>query len=61
KNAEGVNSPETCGLALQAKWRRWLLAAGVAVPDSMPVEIDPAYAGCAAELKRGLLMRDVVM
>jgi len=59
KNAEGVNSPETCGLALQAKWRRWLLAAGVAVPDSVPVEIDPAYALEADDLiKKGLLLKE---
>ncbi len=61
KNAEGMNSPATCRRDLQAKWRRWLRAAGVAVPDSVPVEIDPAYAGCAAELKRGLLVRDAVV
>lgn len=52
KNAEGTNSPETCRRALQAKWRRWLLAAGVTVPDSMPVEIDPAYAGGVDDLRR---------
>ncbi|MDD4101016.1 MAG: UDPGP type 1 family protein [Kiritimatiellae bacterium] len=60
KNADGEDSPETCRRDLQAKWRRWLREAGVAVPDSVPVEIDPAYAGCAAELKRGLMMRDFV-
>lgn len=54
KNAVGEDSPATCRMALQAKWRRWLAAAGVAVPESVPVEIDPAYANGAAELKRGL-------
>ncbi|MDX9868345.1 MAG: UDPGP type 1 family protein, partial [Kiritimatiellia bacterium] len=54
KNAVGEDSPATCRTALQAKWRRWLAAAGVTVPDSVPVEIDPAYAHGAGELKQGL-------
>jgi UDP-N-acetylglucosamine/UDP-N-acetylgalactosamine diphosphorylase len=29
KNAVGEDSPATCRMALQAKWRRWLAAAGV--------------------------------
>jgi len=58
KNAVGEDSPATCRMALQAKWRRWLAAVGVAVPESVPVEIDPAYAGDASELKaKGLSLK----
>ena len=35
----------------QAKWRRWLAEAGVAVKNGVPVEIDPAYALDAADIK----------
>jgi hypothetical protein len=35
---------------MQAKWRRWLAAAGVKVVDGLPVEIDPAYALDADDL-----------
>ena len=56
KNAVGEDSPATCRMALQAKWRRWLTAAGITVPESVPVEIDPASANGADELKRGLLL-----
>jgi len=56
KNAVGEDSPATCRTALQAKWRRWLAEAGITVPESVPVEIDPAYANGAEELKRGLLL-----
>ncbi|HRR33350.1 MAG TPA: UDPGP type 1 family protein [Kiritimatiellia bacterium] len=56
KNATGEDSPVTCRMALQAKWRRWLAAAGVTIPESIPVEIDPASANSAEELKRGLLL-----
>jgi UDP-N-acetylglucosamine/UDP-N-acetylgalactosamine diphosphorylase len=55
KNAIGEDSPATCRMALQAKWRRWLSSAGVTVPESVPVEIDPAFANSAGDLKRGLL------
>jgi UDP-N-acetylglucosamine/UDP-N-acetylgalactosamine diphosphorylase len=61
KNAVGEDSPATCRMALQAKWRRWLAKAGVIVPESIPVEIDPAYAGGAEELKRGLLVQDIMI
>ena len=44
KNAAGADSPETCRADLRAKWVRALAAAGVTVPQGMPVEIDPAYA-----------------
>lgn len=56
KNAVGDDSPATCRMALQAKWRRWLAAAGVTVPASVPVEIDPAAANGSGELKQGLLL-----
>jgi hypothetical protein len=43
---------------MQAKWRRQLAAAGVQVPESLPLEIDPAYALDAAEVAAsGLLLR----
>ena len=57
KNAEGVDSPATCRHDLQAKWRRWLSAAGVQVAPELPIEIDPAYALDAADLKKGLSVR----
>ena len=60
KNAEGKDSPATCRADLQAKWRRQLAAAGIRVPDTLPVEIDPAYALDAAGLAAaGLLLRAV--
>ena len=51
KNAEGSDSPATCKADMQAKWRRWLADAGVAVKAGVPVEIDPAYALDAADVK----------
>lgn len=58
KNAEGEDSPATCKRDLQAKWGRWFEAAGMAVP-TIPVEIDPAYALNADDLKaRGISLRD---
>lgn len=57
KNAEGNDSPATCRADLRVKWARMLAAAGVKVPDSMPLEIDPAYALDAADLvRRGLAL-----
>ena len=56
KNAVGEDSPATCRMALQAKWRRWLAEAGITVPESVPVEIDPAFANGAEDLKRGVLL-----
>ena len=50
KNAEGGDSPATCREDMQAKWRKWLAAAGVDVKPGVPVEIDPAYALDAEEL-----------
>ena len=51
KNAEGSDSPATCKADMQAKWRRWLAEAGVSVKEGVPVEIDPAYALDAADIK----------
>jgi UDP-N-acetylglucosamine/UDP-N-acetylgalactosamine diphosphorylase len=51
KNAEGPDSPETCRADMQAKWRGWLKACGVACDAALPIEIDPAYAVDAADLK----------
>lgn len=52
KNAEGNDSPATTKRDLQAKWRGWLANAGINVPEDVPVEIDPAYALCACQLKQ---------
>jgi UDP-N-acetylglucosamine/UDP-N-acetylgalactosamine diphosphorylase len=41
KNASGVDSPETSRRALVAQYRRWLEAAGIAVPEDIDkIEID---------------------
>jgi UDP-N-acetylglucosamine/UDP-N-acetylgalactosamine diphosphorylase len=40
KNADGGDSPETSRRALDALARRWLAAAGVAVPDDVWIELD---------------------
>lgn len=50
KNAEGGDSPATCKADLQAKWSKWLQAAGVTVQEGVPVEIDPVYALDAADI-----------
>ncbi len=58
KNAEGKDSPATCRHDLQAKWRRQLAKAGVQVPETMPLELDPVYALDAAEVATtGLILR----
>ena len=58
KNAEGKDSPATCKADLQAKWRRQLAQAGVVVPETMPLELDPVYALDAADVAAtGLLLR----
>ena len=58
KNAEGKDSPASCRADLQAKWRRHLAAAGVSVPEAMPVEIDPLYALDSSDIvSTGLLLR----
>ena len=51
KNAEGADSPASCKADMQAKWRSWLKECGVAVDESVPVEIDPVYALDAEDLK----------
>ena len=51
KNADGADSPATCRADMQAKWRRWLSEVGVEVKDGLPVEIDPAYAVDAQDLR----------
>ncbi len=51
KNAEGTDSPATCKADMQAKWRRWFAELGVTIPETLPLEIDPAYAVDAAALK----------
>ena len=57
KNAEGGDSPATCRADMQAKWRRWLAECGISVPEGTPLEIDPAYAVDAAQLKeRGICL-----
>jgi UDP-N-acetylglucosamine/UDP-N-acetylgalactosamine diphosphorylase len=57
KNASGDDSPATCKADMQAKWARWLAAAGVTVDPSLPLEIDPVYALDADDVKSiGLLL-----
>ena len=57
KNAEGADSPETCRADMRAKWSRMLKEAGVAVPDDMPLEIDPVYALDASDVRSiGLML-----
>jgi len=51
KNAEGADSPATCKADMQAKWRRMFAACGVQVPEDFLLEVDPAYALDAADLK----------
>ena len=58
KNAEGGDSPATCKADMQAKWRKWLAEAGVAVDESVPVEIDPVYALDADDIKANGLCLD---
>jgi UDP-N-acetylglucosamine/UDP-N-acetylgalactosamine diphosphorylase len=64
KNAEGKDSPESCRRDLQLKWMRWFKELGIEVPldasgcPVIPIEIDPAYALNAAELKeKGIALR----
>ena len=51
KNPDGADSPASCKADMQAKWSRWLAEAGVTVPAGFPIEIDPAYAVDAEDLK----------
>lgn len=60
KNAEGEDSPASVKRDLTRKFARWLEAAGVAVPRDAAgepqhrIEIDPAFANDAGELKARL-------
>jgi UDP-N-acetylglucosamine/UDP-N-acetylgalactosamine diphosphorylase len=57
KNAEGTDSPATCKADMQAKWRRMFAACGATLPESVPLEVDPAYALDAADVKaRGICL-----
>jgi UDP-N-acetylglucosamine/UDP-N-acetylgalactosamine diphosphorylase len=56
KNAEGSDSPATCKHDMQAKWRRWFAANSITLPEGLPLELDPAYALDASDLKKGLLL-----
>jgi len=57
KNAEGPDSPATCKADMRAKWVRWLEAAGIAVSDDLPVEIDPGlYPNAEVVRKIGLFV-----
>lgn len=56
KNAEGSDSPATCKHDMQAKWRRWFAANSITLPECLPLELDPAYALDASDLKKGLLL-----
>ena len=51
KNAEGSDSPATCKADMQAKWARWFAELGVKLPKDLPLELDPAYALDASDLK----------
>ena len=59
KNASGKDSPETCRAALRAKWRRQLEGeVHIAVPNDMPLEIDPLYMYDGTDIqKRGFLLK----
>jgi len=53
KNAEGADSPATARAALVAQAKRWMAAAGLAVPAG-PVEIGPLFALDADEFAANL-------
>jgi len=60
KNAEGEDSPASVKRDLTRKFARWFETIGIAVPraengePARPIEIDPAFANDAAELKARL-------
>ena len=54
KNATGADSPGTVKAALIDRAKRWLTAAGVAVPDGAAVEVGPLFALDAGELRSKL-------
>ncbi len=51
KNATGNDSPATTQRDLQMKWRTWLEQLEIRVPDTLSIEIDPAYALNAKQLR----------
>ncbi len=51
KNAAGADSLATCQAGMIARARRWLTAAGATVADGVAVEISPAFALDAEELR----------
>lgn len=51
KNASGSDSPETSRSALLALHKRWLVEAGIPVPDDARIEIAPIVATTAEELR----------
>lgn len=65
KNAEGVDSPETCRRDLSRQAARWLKKAGVSVPvngegdPAYPIEISPLVAASPEQLKRWLAKHPV--
>jgi UDP-N-acetylglucosamine/UDP-N-acetylgalactosamine diphosphorylase len=52
KNSSGVNSPDDVRQSMSQLHADWLRAAGVNVPEGVPVEISPLYAVDAEELTR---------
>jgi UDP-N-acetylglucosamine/UDP-N-acetylgalactosamine diphosphorylase len=60
KNAEGNDTPDSARAAMMEKFARWLEACGVSVPRQSDgrlacrLEIDPAYANSADELRERL-------
>jgi len=54
KNDTGADSLETCQAGMIARARRWLTAAGATVADGAAVEISPAFALDADELRTKL-------
>jgi len=51
KNRTGADSPALCQAAMLRLHRDWLTAAGVIVPEHVPVEISPLVAQEASDLK----------
>jgi UDP-N-acetylglucosamine/UDP-N-acetylgalactosamine diphosphorylase len=53
-DAESTDNPRLAQAAMQALHRRWLQAAGVKFAVDLPVEINPLFASCPAELAQKL-------
>jgi UDP-N-acetylglucosamine/UDP-N-acetylgalactosamine diphosphorylase len=51
KNAEGVDSPDTCRRDQVRRALRWLKTTGTEVPSDVIVEISPLFANAAEQLK----------